>query len=206
MWKAELWYAVEGTRIVSSVSVDLRGSVKKLREMIASAHGWSKDASLLTLYLAEQKENGAWLQDDNSLMKVFQAGGTSNKFEEMRPSWRLNDSNYFGSSFYPEEKQIHILVTRNAPSEPRSQPVGNEGVLCMTENDQLQKFITPFRETSETLKGTAEVRQLVQAIECVHGKKFAPFIILESSGKYYRRRSRYCDQIKCLVRSKPRVM
>ncbi|KAE9266872.1 hypothetical protein PF001_g30302, partial [Phytophthora fragariae] len=74
-------------------------------------HQCKFDFTMLTLYLARKKEGGGtkWLTDDRHV-KNFLRGGISTEYEEMRPTWTLDDEAYFGANFQPRPKQVHVLV------------------------------------------------------------------------------------------------
>jgi len=113
--EVELECAVYSEGTVFSVNIARDAKVEALREAIFEKKRYSERytfaSSDLTLYLARKKEGGEskWLKDDRQV-KDFLRGGISTEYEEMRPSWPLNDEDYFGGNFQPGSKEIHVLV------------------------------------------------------------------------------------------------
>ncbi|KAE9269804.1 hypothetical protein PR003_g31035, partial [Phytophthora rubi] len=90
-------------------------NVKALQEAIFDKQGYNHEykfaSSALTLYLAGKKEGEEtkWLADDDNLDNLLR-GDVDKQYEEMRPTWTLDDEAYFGANFQPRPKQIHVLV------------------------------------------------------------------------------------------------
>nr|QUJ09351.1 crinkler 26 [Plasmopara viticola] len=109
--KVKLRCGVYGEGIVFSVEIEHDAEVEALQEAIFYKqrynHLYKFAPSALTLYLA--KKDGAWLKDDQCV-KIFLQAGKSAKYKEMRPSWKLDDDDYFRKEFQPGDKEIHILV------------------------------------------------------------------------------------------------
>ncbi|TMW64761.1 hypothetical protein Poli38472_011641 [Pythium oligandrum] len=103
---------VYGEGSVFSVEIQRNADVEALQKKIASTYRVVSNRvevypATLTLYLA-RKEGGPWLADDHHV-KNFLQGGINTEYEEMRPSWHL-DEDYFGADFQPGRKEIHVLV------------------------------------------------------------------------------------------------
>lgn len=110
METVELWYAVYGTDVISSVEIELGATAKQVREAVASEHHWKDGPAQLVLYIAkETKEDGGtstYLKNDTHLGAFLTQGSISHKYAKMpAPLTR-----YFGSHFKPEESEIHVLV------------------------------------------------------------------------------------------------
>ncbi|KAJ0396126.1 hypothetical protein ATCC90586_012139 [Pythium insidiosum] len=50
------------------------------------------------------------LPDDRRVKNFLQAGKSAEYETEMRPTWTLDDEDYFGDDFQPGHKEIHVLV------------------------------------------------------------------------------------------------
>ncbi|KAG6574335.1 putative crinkler (CRN) family protein [Phytophthora cinnamomi] len=115
MAEIKLECAVYGEGTVFPVNILSDAEVSVLQETIFYKQRYNDrykfPSSALTLYLARKEEGGKtkWLKDDR-YVKDFLRGGTSTGYEEMRPSWTLDDEAYFGANFQPRPKQIHVLV------------------------------------------------------------------------------------------------
>ncbi|KAE9166191.1 hypothetical protein PF005_g29297 [Phytophthora fragariae] len=115
MVKVELVCGLYGEGSIFSVDIEHNAKVSALQEAIFDKkqynHQCKFDFTMLTLYLARKKEGGGtkWLTDDRHV-KNFLRGGISTEYEEMRPTWTLDDEAYFGANFQPRPKQVHVLV------------------------------------------------------------------------------------------------
>ncbi|GMF19802.1 unnamed protein product [Phytophthora lilii] len=101
--------AVYGEGSVLSVGIERDADVKALQEVIAGIVSTEQHVvppRLVTLYLA--KKNGAWLKDDDSVDGLL-SGKIDIAYKKMRPSWKLNKTEYFGN-FQLGEEEIHVLV------------------------------------------------------------------------------------------------
>jgi hypothetical protein len=129
--EVELECAVYSEGTVFSVTIARDAKVEALREAIFEKKRYSERytfaSSDLTLYLARKKEGGEskWLKDDRQV-KDFLRGGISTEYEEMRPSWPLNDEDYFGGNFQPGSKEIHVLVELPSDAMASSPDVGSK--------------------------------------------------------------------------------
>ncbi|GMF11143.1 unnamed protein product [Phytophthora lilii] len=114
MAEAELECAVYGEETVFPVKIARDAKVSALQEAIASTLSTQEHAvppRLVTLYLA--KKDGAWLKDDDSVDDLL-SGKIDTAYKKMRPSWKLNKTEYFGD-FQLGEEEIHILVELPVP-------------------------------------------------------------------------------------------
>lgn len=116
METVELWFAAYETEVISSVQIALGSTVKQLREAIVAADEWNDRPSELTLYVAKEAEQSSMLLKDDTNLNAILKETISDKYQEMRPSWRLRD--YYGSTFKPRKKDIHVLVKRPLPPAP----------------------------------------------------------------------------------------
>ncbi|KAJ0395765.1 hypothetical protein P43SY_005682 [Pythium insidiosum] len=114
MAEVELECAVYGEGTVFPVKIARDAKVSALQEAIVEKKKdvnapFNVDPALVTVYLA--KKDGVWLKDDDNV-KDFLRGKIDKQYKEMRPSWALNDKEYFGKKkpFQPGYKEIHILV------------------------------------------------------------------------------------------------
>ncbi|KAF1780182.1 hypothetical protein GQ600_12150 [Phytophthora cactorum] len=110
MAEVELECAVYGEGTVFPVKIARDAKVSALQEVIAgilSAEQHAVPPRLLTLYLA--RKNGAWLKDDDKV-DAFLKGEVDKQLKKMRPTWNLDDEEYFGEDFKPGRKEIHVLV------------------------------------------------------------------------------------------------
>eukprot|EP00644_Phytophthora_capsici_P011329 jgi/Phyca11/527369/estExt2_fgenesh1_pm.C_PHYCAscaffold_180095 len=110
----ELRCGVYGEGSVFSVKIARDVKVSALQKKIASVLSTEQHTvfpRLLALYLARKKEGEEvkWLKDDRHA-KDFLRGGTITEYEEMRPSWTLDDEELFGPDFQPGQEEIHVLV------------------------------------------------------------------------------------------------
>ncbi|KAG9412998.1 hypothetical protein AC1031_016018 [Aphanomyces cochlioides] len=110
MAKVELYCALFGEATVFPVKIALDAEVSALQLFDNQRYGdrFMLVPSQLTLYLA-RKEGAVWLKDDHDL-KNFLQGGVSTEYEEMRPTWKLDEDDYFGKNFQPGSKEIQVLV------------------------------------------------------------------------------------------------
>ncbi|KAE9003994.1 hypothetical protein PR003_g6112 [Phytophthora rubi] len=127
MAKVKLHCGVYGEGSVFSVEIEHNAKVSALQKAIFYEKRYNQqrklDPSMLTLYLARKKEGEEtkWLKDDRHV-KNFLRGGISTEYEEMRPTWKLDKKELFGSSFTPGRKEIHVLVelpTQETYQRPR---------------------------------------------------------------------------------------
>jgi hypothetical protein len=112
--EVELECAVYSEGTVFSVNIARDAKVEALQEKIAgimSSEQHTVPPRLVTLYLAGEKEGEKtkWLKDDDTLDGLLR-GDVDKRFMKMRPSWPLNDEDYFGGNFQPGSKEIHVLV------------------------------------------------------------------------------------------------
>jgi hypothetical protein len=112
MAEVELECAVYGEGTVFPVTIALDAKVGVLQEKIAGVLSTERHAvppRLLTLYLARKQGEPTWVADDDNLDTLLQ-GDVDAAYKKMRPSWKLNKKELFGSSFTPGEEEIHVLV------------------------------------------------------------------------------------------------
>ncbi|KAE9242870.1 hypothetical protein PF002_g8532 [Phytophthora fragariae] len=112
----KLHCGVYGEGRVFSVKIELSDDVEALQEAIAARYKVVSNRvevypATLMLYLVRKKEgeNDKWLKDDKNV-KSFLVGGIDEKYEEMRPSWKLDKGELFGPDFKPGEQEIQVLV------------------------------------------------------------------------------------------------
>ncbi|KAE9016145.1 hypothetical protein PF011_g7286 [Phytophthora fragariae] len=114
MAKVKLVCGVYGEGSVFFIEIEHNAKVSALQEAIFYKqrynHQYTFAPSRLTLYLARKKEGeeSKWLKDDHEV-KSFLRSGISTEYEEMRPTWIL-DEDYFEMNFQPGRKEIHVLV------------------------------------------------------------------------------------------------
>nr|QUJ09340.1 crinkler 15 [Plasmopara viticola] len=111
--KVKLRCGVYGKGTVFSVEIEHDAEVEALQEAIVNKKKdvndrFNVDPALVTLYLA--RKNGAWLKDDDSLDDLLSGEKIDLTYRKMRPSWKLDDDEYFKKEFQPGDKEIHILV------------------------------------------------------------------------------------------------
>ncbi|KAE9272236.1 hypothetical protein PR003_g30269, partial [Phytophthora rubi] len=115
MVKVELGCGVYGEGSVFSVENEHNAKVSALQKAIFDKQRYNHqrkfDFTMLTLYLARKKEGEEtkWLADDDNLDTLLGVD-VDKQYEEMRPTWTLDDEAYFGANFQPRPKQIHVLV------------------------------------------------------------------------------------------------
>ncbi|KAE8915776.1 hypothetical protein PF005_g28809 [Phytophthora fragariae] len=103
MVKVELGCGVYGEGSVFSVENEHNAKVSALQKAIFDKQRYNHqrkfDFSMLTLYLARKKEGEEtkWLADDDNLDTLL-GGDVDKQYEEMRPTWTLDDEAYFGSA------------------------------------------------------------------------------------------------------------
>ncbi|TMW61442.1 hypothetical protein Poli38472_012633 [Pythium oligandrum] len=107
---AKLWRAVYDVGSVFSVEIDRNVDIEALRtatsNKVFDTDQHAVNAHALTLYKSQAK-NGEWLRDDREV-RNFLRRGVSAAYEEMRPSWTLEES--FGEGFSLSRGDIHVLV------------------------------------------------------------------------------------------------
>ncbi|DAZ96716.1 TPA: hypothetical protein N0F65_011753 [Lagenidium giganteum] len=109
MAKVKLRCGVFGEGSVFSVEIERSADVEALQEKIAgilSTEQHTVPPRLLTLFLA--RKDGAWLKDNDDV-ETFLGKKINKQYKKMRPSWKLNEKEYFGD-FELGEKAIHVLV------------------------------------------------------------------------------------------------
>ncbi|KAJ0390414.1 hypothetical protein P43SY_011060 [Pythium insidiosum] len=112
MTGVQLACAVYGEGTVFPVMIARDATVSALQEAIVEKKKdvnarYNVDPALVTLYLA--KKDGVWLKDDDSVDDLL-SGNIDTAYKKMRPTWKLDAEDYFGDSFQPGRKQIHVLV------------------------------------------------------------------------------------------------
>ncbi|KAJ0396217.1 hypothetical protein P43SY_001506 [Pythium insidiosum] len=177
MTEVELECAVYGEGTVFPVKIARDAKVSALQEAIADRYRVVSNRvevyqALLTLYLA--KKNGVWLKDDRRVKNFLQAGKSAEYETEMRPTWTLDDEDYFGDDFQPGRKEIHVLVELPA------------SLVGIDEKETLIVQVPTTRQVDTVWKEPKPLRFVAWALPALNLLALAGFFALDVRDLYYK--------------------
>ncbi|KAJ0399620.1 hypothetical protein P43SY_008817 [Pythium insidiosum] len=155
MAEVELECAVYGEGTVFPVKIVLDAKVSALQKKIFEKKRYSERykfaASELTLYLARKEGETKWLKHDRNT-ESFLHGDIDTGYDKMLSSWKLGED-YFGSSFTPGDKEIHVLVALPPDKfDVKRQRVEHSTSLAeLWEHSELQLAVLPAPHQLEEL-------------------------------------------------------